>query len=240
DAAPDPRPRAERAVAAQREREQQPAERHQHHRVLTGARAFDEQQESEQQLGQLVDPEGDASHVARVVVGAGHHASLRVPSGVTGSLRLVTRVAPPEWARHLPAGLEPEAVDLLARRTLPAAWAANWRAAPDAPVVGDERGWLTNAELDRRSRAIAGRLAGAGLGAGDRVVMSAATSIELVVAHVAALRLGLVVVPVNGAYRAREIGHIVDDCSPAACIVDHARTELFAAAVGDGGIVTTP
>jgi malonyl-CoA/methylmalonyl-CoA synthetase len=152
----------------------------------------------------------------------------------------VTGVAPPEWARHLPAGLEPEAVDLLARRTLPAAWAANWRSAPDAPVVCDERGWLTNTDLDRRSRTVAGRLAGAGLGAGDRVVMSAATSVDLVVAHVAALRLGLVVVPVNGAYRAREIGHIVGDCSPAACIVDAARTELFAATVDDGCLVTTP
>ena len=50
--------------------------------------------------------------------------------------------------------------------------------------------------------------------------MSAATSVELVVAHVAALRLGLVVVPVNGAYRAREIDHIVGDCTPAACVVD--------------------
>jgi malonyl-CoA/methylmalonyl-CoA synthetase len=152
----------------------------------------------------------------------------------------VIGAATPEWARHLPPGVEPEAVDLLARRTLPAAWAANWRTAPGAPVVCDERGWITNADLDARSRAIAGRLAGAGLRAGDRVVMSAATSIELVVAHVAALRLGLVVVPVNGAYRAREIGHIVGDCSPAACIVDDDRTELFEAAVDDGCTVTTP
>ena len=53
--------------------------------------------------------------------------------------------------------------------------------------------------------------------------MSAATSVDLVVAHVAALRLGLVVVPVNGAYPAREIDHIVGDCAPAACVVDDDR-----------------
>jgi malonyl-CoA/methylmalonyl-CoA synthetase len=152
----------------------------------------------------------------------------------------VTGEATPEWARHLPAGVEPGSVDLLARRCLPAAWAANWRAAPDSPSVHDEQGWLTNAELDVRTRRIAGRFAGAGLRAGERVVMSAATSVELVVAHVAALRLGLVVVPVNGAYRAREIGHVVDDCEPAACVVDADRTELFAGAVGDGCLVTTP
>ena len=152
----------------------------------------------------------------------------------------MTGVATPEWARHLPPGVDPGSVDLLARRSLPAAWAANWAAAPDAPAVHGDDGWLTNGHLDERSRRVAGRLAGAGLWTGDRVVMSAGTSTELVVAHVAALRLGLVVVPVNSAYRAREIGHIVDDCAPAACIVDADRVDLFATAARDGCIVTTP
>jgi malonyl-CoA/methylmalonyl-CoA synthetase len=151
----------------------------------------------------------------------------------------VTGAATPEWARHLPPGVDPASVDLLARRSLPAAWAANWAAAPDAPAVHDDRGWLTNAELDARSRRVAGRLAGAGLRTGDRIVMSAGTSTELVVAHVAALRLGLVVVPVNGAYRAREVGHIVDDCAPAACIADPERAELFETATADHCLVTT-
>ena len=116
----------------------------------------------------------------------------------------------PDWARHLPAGVAPDSVDLLARRSLPAAWAANWAAAPERATVFDGSGhdgsrWITAGVLDARSRAVAGRLAGRGLRAGDRIVMSAATSADLVVAHVAALRLGLVVVPVNGAYRAREI-----------------------------------
>ena len=104
----------------------------------------------------------------------------------------------------------------------------------------DDQGWLTNSELDRRSRQIAGRFAGAGLRAGDRIVMSAATSVELVVAHVAALRLGLVVVPVNGAYTGREIGHIVDDSAPAAYVVDANRLEQFGDAASDGSVVTTP
>ena len=146
----------------------------------------------------------------------------------------------PVWARHLPPGVDPTSVDLLARRSLPAAWAARWAAVPDAPAVHDDQGWVTNAELDARSRRVAGRLAGAGLRAGDRIVMSAATSVELVVAHVAALRLGLVVVPVNGAYVGREVAHIVDDCAPAACVVDAGRTELFASATADECVITTP
>ena len=55
---------------------------------------------------------------------------------------------------------------------------------------------------------------------GDRLLTSAESSAELVVAHVAALRLGLVVVPVNGAYREREIAHIVRDARPSAALVD--------------------
>ncbi len=71
--------------------------------------------------------------------------------------------------------------------------------------------------------------------------MSAATSGDLVVAHVAALRLGLVVVPVNGAYRAREIGHIVGDCAPAAAVVDDAeRGEIITAASAAPVLVVSP
>ncbi len=88
----------------------------------------------------------------------------------------MTGAATPEWARHLPAGVDPGSVDLLARRSLPAAWAANWAAAPDALAVHDEHGWLTNAELDAAFAAHRRSTRGAGLRAGDRIVMSAATS----------------------------------------------------------------
>jgi malonyl-CoA/methylmalonyl-CoA synthetase len=71
--------------------------------------------------------------------------------------------------------------------------------------------------------------------------MSAGTSTALVVTHVAALRLGLVVVPVNGAYRQREIGHIVGDCTPSAVVVDdEARAAWFADAAEGSLVVTTP
>jgi malonyl-CoA/methylmalonyl-CoA synthetase len=149
----------------------------------------------------------------------------------------VTGAAIPAWGRHLPAGVDPASVDLLARRSLPAAWAERWAAAPDALAVHDRHGWASNADLDARSRRVAGRLAGAGLQAGARVVMSATTSTELVVAHAAALRLGLVVVPVNGAYREREVAHIVGDCEPSACVVDDDRRDLFESVVPEECIV---
>jgi malonyl-CoA/methylmalonyl-CoA synthetase len=146
----------------------------------------------------------------------------------------------PEWARHLPPGVHADSVDLLARRSLPAAWSERWATDPESPVLHDAHGWITNGELDHRSRVAAGRFAAAGLVAGDRVVMSAATSVELAVAHVAALRLGLVVVPVNGAYRARELGHILGDCAPAACVVDPERVELFTSLAATDCRITTP
>src|SRR5436305_3733301 len=147
----------------------------------------------------------------------------------------------PPWARHLPPGVRPESVDLLGARSLPAAWARNWAAARDAPAIHDRAAWHTAGELDRDSRRVAGRYARAGLGPGDRVVMSAATSYELVVAHVAAQRAGLVVVPVNGAYRAREIAAIVGDCAPAAAVVDStARADSVVAAAPGPVVATTP
>src|SRR5262249_38796777 len=83
-------------------------------------------------------------------------------------------------------------------------------------------GWLSAAELDERSRTVAGRFRTAGLTPGDRIVISASASVDVVVAHVAALRAGLVVVPTNTAYREREVAHIVDDARPAAAVVDDA------------------
>ena len=128
---------------------------------------------------------------------------------------------PAHWSRHLPADTEPDAVDLLARESLPAAWATNWRVAPDRPVLCDVDGtWVSGGELLERTAVVAGRLAVAGLQAGDRVVVSGSPSVALVVAHAAALRMGLVVVPVNAAYSEREVEAIVSDARPRAAVVD--------------------
>ncbi|HEY8583014.1 MAG TPA: AMP-binding protein [Capillimicrobium sp.] len=124
---------------------------------------------------------------------------------------------------------------LLAERSLPRAWAARMAAAPDAPAVrmaGGDDGWLTYGELDARSRTVASRLAAAGLRPGERVLMSCAASVELVVAYVAAQRLGLVIVPVNGAYTEREVAHILGDARPSGAIVDAAERAGWMAPAG--------
>src|SRR5262245_15886797 len=138
----------------------------------------------------------------------------------------------PAWAAHLPPGTDPAAVDLLAAGTLPAAWSAHWRAHPERHVVRDPAGeWATGADLLARTERVAGRLAAAGVRPGDRVLLSGPASVDLVVAHCAALRAGFVVVPVNAAYTPRELGVIAGDAEPRAALLDDSALRAAALAV---------
>jgi malonyl-CoA/methylmalonyl-CoA synthetase len=134
--------------------------------------------------------------------------------------RPVGRPAAPgeAWRTHGFAGV---AADLVDAGTLPRAWAARWASAPGAPVLaGPEGRWVTAAELDERTAAVAARYAAAGLAPGDRVLMSAGASVDLAVAHVAALRLGLVVVPVNTGFAGDEVGNVAAAARPALAVLD--------------------
>lgn len=148
----------------------------------------------------------------------------------------------PQWARHLPAGTHWQDVDVVAEATLPAAWASRWSSDPRRETLRDDhQGWITAGQLEEATARVAGRLSRAGLRPGDRLVMSTRTSVDMVVAHVAALRLGLVVVPCNTAYREREVAHIVGETDPSAAVVDDPlRAGWFAEAGRSGMIVTGP
>lgn len=69
---------------------------------------------------------------------------------------------------------------------------------------------LDYAELDSAATALAARLTGE-----PRVAVWATSTPETVVAVVAALLAGVPVVPINPKSGARELAHIVGDCSPA-------------------------
>jgi malonyl-CoA/methylmalonyl-CoA synthetase len=147
--------------------------------------------------------------------------------------------ADPAWAAHLPPRTDAAGLDLLAAGTLPAAWSAHWRARPDQPVVRDPSGdWATGADLLARTERVAGRLAAAGVGPGDRVLLSGPTSVDLVVAHCAALRAGYVVVPVNAAYTPRELAVIAGDAEPRAAVLGDPALRVAAAAVDPTMVVT--
>ena len=127
----------------------------------------------------------------------------------------------PIWAQHLPAGVTAGDPCLLADRSLPGRWTRRWRERPSFPQLRDVDGtWLTSTELEQRTRTAAARLSRSGLAPGDRLLLSGPASASLVIAYVAALRAGIVVVPVNPAYTAAEVARIVRDARPAAAAVD--------------------
>jgi malonyl-CoA/methylmalonyl-CoA synthetase len=124
---------------------------------------------------------------------------------------------PRHWTEH--TGGEP--FDLPAPATVVDAWTAALGVEPDRPLLHDADGWTNRGTFLARTVEIAARLAAAGLTTGDRVVVSGPSSVRLAVAHVACLRLGLVVVPTNGAYHRDELAHVLADCTPRAALVDH-------------------
>jgi malonyl-CoA/methylmalonyl-CoA synthetase len=144
------------------------------------------------------------------------------------------------WLAHLPEGTDPAGLDLLAAGSLPAAWRRLASEEPDRPALWAEGpGWRTRGDLEAAGARVAGRLARAGLAAGDRVLVSAATSMDLVVAYLGAVRMGLVVVPANTAYRERELAHIVADARPRAAVVDDPRRGGWARRAAGGDLLVT-
>ena len=73
--------------------------------------------------------------------------------------------------------------------------------------------------LDLTSKT-ASNLARSGLLPGDRVLIAGENSLDLVIAHVACLRLGLIVVPVNSSYKEAELAFLIEDAKPRAALVD--------------------
>jgi len=127
----------------------------------------------------------------------------------------------PAWAAHLPAGTDPAGVDLLAGGSLPGAWTSAWRADGTRTVLSTLDGArVSAAELEERTAAAAGRYAATGLLPGERILLSAGTSVDLVVAYVGALRAGLAVVPANSAYTPAELASLAQAAGPALAVVD--------------------
>lgn len=145
------------------------------------------------------------------------------------------------WHRHLPKQLDPSKIDLTSGETLPAVWVSNWKNQPERTVIHDPSlGWISAGDLLDRSEVIARRLANVGVELGDRVLLSAASSVELVAAHAAALRLGAVVVPTNGAYRADEVTHVISDARPKIAIVDRPEWSEWIRSCDPTVVVTNP
>ncbi|MEC9057817.1 MAG: AMP-binding protein, partial [Actinomycetota bacterium] len=142
---------------------------------------------------------------------------------------------PRPWTEHTDGA----PFDLPEPGTLVGAWAATLSGDPDRPLLhgpwgGGGTRWVGRGEFLEHTVLLAGRLVAAGLEAGDRVLVSGPSSVDLAAVHVACLRAGLVVVPVNGGYREAELAHLVRDCAPRAALVDDdSWADLLAGLVPD-------
>ena len=139
------------------------------------------------------------------------------------------------WRDHLPTGADLAAGELVGGGDLLRAWSALWRRTECRCGRTRRHVW----ERRARRRAGGGRPRNstrppggwpAGCRAPDWCPVTGCCGrprrrFGPLVAHVGALRAGLVVVPANTAYTRREVAHIVTDVRPAAAIVERAPTQ---------------
>lgn len=92
--------------------------------------------------------------------------------------------------------------------------------------------------LGRETGRLAARLAELGARPGDRIVVQVDKSREAVLLYLAALRAGLVFVPLNTAYTAAELAYFIADADPAVVVCRPADAEAVAAIAGTARVVT--
>ena len=76
----------------------------------------------------------------------------------------------------------------------------------------------TFGDLEARSNRLARALLARQLRAGDRIAFFLQNRVEVIDLWIAAVKLGLVVVPINVLYRERELKHIIEDAQPTAVV----------------------
>lgn len=96
---------------------------------------------------------------------------------------------------------------------------------PDGEAIVFDGRRLTYRELWRWTTVVAGELVGRGVAPGDRLLWQLPNSLEGLVLHLAAWRIGAVCVPVVPMYRAHEMGQILRDVRPRAVAVSAAQKD---------------
>lgn len=99
---------------------------------------------------------------------------------------------------------------------------------PDAIAVHElSGGTYTYRELFEETDSLAAVLANHPLDPGDRVAVFCENRTDLVPAYLATFRLGAIAVPINTAYRPREIAHVLTDAEPRLVITDARGADLI-------------
>lgn len=125
------------------------------------------------------------------------------------------------WQAHLEPGKQFDPDQLLADGSLARSWVKSLSDKADRALFCDTDGeWISRGEFLRLTANAAFSLYSNGLREGDRIILSANPSVNMVAYYVAALRLSLAVVPVNTSFTEAELGYIVKSVLPSAAIVD--------------------
>jgi len=100
--------------------------------------------------------------------------------------------------------------------------------APGEACIADQRQELDNQSFALIVSAVAGRLAAAGLSAGDVLAIMVPNRVEFVTSMFAAWRLGAAVTPVNAALTTQEARYQIDDAGATVVVADSASAEKLA------------
>lgn len=93
-------------------------------------------------------------------------------------------------------------------------------------IEAEDRAW-TYAELEAAAGRLAARLSRMGVGAGERVLVQTAKSVETVVLYLATLRLGAIYLPLNTDCTEAEIAYFLGDATPVIAVCRDASRDLY-------------
>src|ERR1700757_1895830 len=100
-----------------------------------------------------------------------------------------------------------------------------------AAIVFDGTDTIDYPTLDRWTDSAALHLATAGLHPGDRVGIIGDNSLEWVVSAIGALKIGVVVVPLNNRFTLAELRYLIEDSTPSLVLADDAYCDRITTAV---------
>lgn len=111
--------------------------------------------------------------------------------------------------------------------------------AGDKPfLIEGDRTRLSYADLEPQTARLAARLASLGAKPGERIVVQVEKSVEAVLLYLAALRAGLVFVPLNTAYTAAELAYFIGDAEPTVVVCRPADEAAVRAVSGAAAVLT--
>ncbi|HEY4023808.1 MAG TPA: AMP-binding protein, partial [Pseudonocardiaceae bacterium] len=112
-------------------------------------------------------------------------------------------------------------------RPLPVVLRENADRFPDKVAFQDDRRTVTYADLEARTRRLAGHLAGLGVERGDRVAICLRNSVSSVESYLAIVRVAGIAVPLNPTAAPAELAYLLADSGATVVITEAATADRF-------------